>query len=371
MRNILLTILSASLLWACGNKAADTSTLEGKKAHLAALKDQAAKLKDEIATLETAIEKEDPEAKKERVTAVTTVTLQPETFTHSIDLQGTVKSDDEQMITPKGMGSITKVMIKVGDYVKAGQAVGYLDDAIISQSISQVETQLNFARQNYEKLDRLWKQGIGTEVQLLGAKTQVEALEKQIATINEQKAMSVIRAPKSGTIDEVYGKVGMAAAPGGPFAKLVGKSGLKVEADIAEGFAGKIRKGNSVILDFPDINKQTKASIGYVSQTISPLNRTYRVDIPIAGTEYLPNMISVIKVIDYQKANAIVVPINLIQKSENGDYVMIAENGVAKKVMVKIGQTYADKAEVLSGLKAGANIITTGYQDLNDGDKVK
>lgn len=370
MRNILFIMLSVSLLFACG-KGADTSTLEGKKAKLTQLKSDAAKIKDEIAKLETEIEKEEPSSKKERVIAITSVPIVPETFTHSIDIQGTVKSEDEQMITPSGMGTVKRVLIKAGDYVKTGQAIGYLDDAIMAQSISQVETQLNFARQNFEKLDRLWKQGIGTEVQLLGAKTQVEALEKQIATMNEQKAMSVVRAPKSGTIDEVYAKVGMPGAPGAPFAKLVNKSGMKVEADIAEGYAGKIRKGNSVLLNFPDINKEIKASIGYVSQTINALNRTYRVDIPIAGNDYIPNMVSVIKVIDYQKANAVVVPINSIQKSEKGDYVMLAENGVAKKAMIKVGQTYNDKAEVLSGLKAGDNLITVGFQDLNEGDAVK
>jgi RND family efflux transporter MFP subunit len=370
MRNILFLLLNLSLLAACGQKASDTSTLEGKKARLETLKNDVSKMKDEIATLEAAIEKEDPNSKKERVTAIVTTSIVPETFTHSIDIQGSVKSDDEQMITPKGMGTITRVLVKVGDYVKAGQAVGYLDDAVMKQSMSQVETQLNFARQNYEKLDRLWKQGIGTEVQLLGAKTQVEALEKQIATMNEQNSGSVIRAPKSGTIDEVYAKVGMPGAPGSPFAKLVNKSGLKVVADIAEGYSGKIRKGNSVLLNFPDIKKDLKATIGYVSQTINPLNRTYRVDIPISGNDMIPNMISVIKVIDYQKANAITVPINTIQKGESGNYVYVADNGKAKKVAITVGQTYGDKAEVLSGLKAGAQLITVGFQELNEGDLI-
>jgi RND family efflux transporter MFP subunit len=371
MRNILLTFFVASLFLSCGKKGADSNSIESKKAQLAELKTQASKLKDEITTLEATIEKEDPNASKERITAVSTVALLPETFTHSIDIQGSVKSDDEQMITPSGMGTIKRVLIKAGDYVKAGQAVGYLDDAIMSQSMSQVETQLNFARQNFEKLDRLWKQGIGTEMQLLGAKTQVEALEKQIATMNEQKSMSVVRAPKSGTIDEVYAKVGMPGAPGAPFAKLVNRSGLKVVADIAESYSGKIRKGNAVLLSFPDIKKDIKANIGYVSQTINALNRTYRVDIPVSGSEYIPNMISIIKVIDYQKANTITVPINTIQKSESGNYVLLAENGVAKKAMVTVGQTYGDKAEILSGLKAGASLITVGFQELNDGDKVK
>ena len=239
------------------------------------------------------------------------------------------------------------------------------------QSIAQVQTQLNFARQNYEKLDRLWKQGIGTEVQVLGAKTQVEALEKQIATMNEQNSSNVVRAPREGVIDEVYSKVGMPASPGVPMAKLVTRTGLKVVADIAEGYSGKVRQGNEVLLNFPDLKKESRAKIAYVSQTINALNRTYRVDIPVSGQDLIPNMIATIKVIDYKKEQSVVIPVNLIQKSEEGDYVLIADNGAARKVGVKVGQTYGDKAEIISGLKAGDNLITVGYQTLNDGDKIK
>ena len=374
MRNIILTVATITLLMSCGKKTADTSTLEGKKAYLSELKTQATKLNDQVAKLEQEVAAADPTAKKERVTAVAATAVLPETFTHSIDLQGTVKSDDEQMITPRGMGTVTKVLVKAGSRVSAGQAIGYLDAEVMKQSISQIQTQLDFARQNFEKLDRLWKQGIGTEVQMLGAKTQVEALEKQIGTMSEQNSWAVVRAPKSGVIDEVYAKVGMPGAPGAPFAKLVNKSDLKVVADIAEGYVGKIKTGNSVLLNFPDIKKDVKARIGYVSQTINPLNRTYRVDIPVSGSDMVSNMLSVIKVIDYQKERAITAPINLIQKGDQGDYVLIADtqNGVvkAKKVAVKSGQTYGDKCEILSGLKAGDQLITTGFQDLNDGDLI-
>jgi membrane fusion protein, multidrug efflux system len=374
MRNIILSAATILLLVSCGKKSADTSTIEGKKAHLSELKTQANTLKDEIAKLEKEVESADPTAKKERVTAVSATAVLPETFTHSIDLQGMIKSDDEQVITPKGMGTITKVLVKAGSRVAAGQAIGYLDNAVMKQSISQVQTQLDFARQNFDKLDRLWKQGIGTEVQLLGAKTQVEALEKQIGTMNEQSSWAVVRAPQGGVIDEVYAKVGMPGAPGAPFAKLVNKSGLKVVADIAEGYAGKIKAGNSVMLNFPDIKKDVKARIGYVSQTINPMNRTYRVDIPVSGSDMISNMMSVIKVIDYQKEKAITAPINLIQKGDGGDYVLVVDTqsgtAKAKKVNVKTGQTYGDKCEILSGLKAGDQLITTGFQDLNDGDLV-
>ena len=363
----IFTLLVAS----CAKKAADTSTLDGKRARLKELGDEAVKIKTEMATLELEIQKMDPASKAEKVTAVVTETIDEQRFIHSIDLQGTVKSEDEMMLSPKMPGNVTRVLIRVGDQVRAGQVIAYMDDAIMKQSMSQVQTQLDFARQNFDKLDRLWKQGIGTEVQLLGAKTQVEAIERQMATMVEQNSGNTVRAPRAGTIDELYAQAGMPASPGMPMAKLVTKSGLKVVADIAEGYSGKVRKGNAVILNFPDLNKEMKANIGYVSQTINALNRTYRVDIPVSGADLVPNMISTIRVIDYTKEKAIVIPINSIQKSEQGDYVLIAENGAAKKVMIKVGQTYNDKAEILTGLKAGDKLITVGFQDLNEGDKVK
>jgi len=363
--------LAILLMVACGNKTADTSSLEGKKERLSALNAEMTKMKAEMETLETQIAAMDPASAAEKITAVVTEAVIPQTFTHSIDLQGTVKSDDEMMLSPKMPGNVSKVLIRVGDKVRAGQVIAYMDDAVMRQSIAQVQTQLDFARQNYEKLDRLWKQGIGTEVQVLGAKTQVEALEKQIATMNEQNSSNVVRAPREGVIDEVYSKAGMPASPGVPMAKLVTRTGLKVVADIAEGYSGKVRQGNEVLLSFPDINKESKAKIAYVSQTINALNRTYRVDIPVSGQDLVPNMIATIKVIDYKKDKSVVIPINLIQKSEKGDYVLIADNGVARKAIVSVGQTYGDQAEIVSGLKAGDNVITVGFQSLNDGDKIK
>lgn len=363
--------LSLLLMTACGKQTTDTSTLEGKKARLSTLNTELTKIKSEMETLEAEIAAMDPTAASEKITAVVTEAIVPQTFTHSIDLQGTVKSDDEMMLSPKMPGNVSKVLIRVGDRVRAGQVIAYMDDAVMRQSIAQVQTQLDFARQNYEKLDRLWKQGIGTEVQVLGAKTQVEALEKQIATMNEQNSSNVVRAPREGVIDEVYSKVGMPASPGVPMAKLVTRTGLKVVADIAEGYSGKVRQGNEVLLNFPDLKKESRAKIAYVSQTINALNRTYRVDIPVSGQDLIPNMIATIKVIDYKKEQSVVIPVNLIQKSEEGDYVLIADNGAARKVGVKVGQTYGDKAEIISGLKAGDNLITVGYQTLNDGDKIK
>jgi multidrug efflux pump subunit AcrA (membrane-fusion protein) len=82
-------------------------------------------------------------------------------------------------------------------------------------------------------------------------------------------------------------------------------------------------------------------------------------------------MTAIIKIANYSKTNAIVVPVKAVQKSEEGDYVFVNENGTAKRKAIKIGTTYGGQSEVLSGLQPGEQLITEGATDIEDGDKVK
>jgi multidrug efflux pump subunit AcrA (membrane-fusion protein) len=157
---------------------------------------------------------------------------------------------------------------------------------------------------------------------------------------------------------------------------VVNFSNLKVKADVAETFANKIKEGNVAQVEFPDINKSITSKISYSGKGISALNRTFGVEVALPNDNtYLPNMIAVLKIIDYSKDNAIVIPVNCIQNSQEGTnvYVAVTENGktIAKKRLVKVGSTYNDKAEILSGLAIDEKLITVGYGDLNDGELIK
>ena len=81
-------------------------------------------------------------------------------------------------------------------------------------------------------------------------------------------------------------------------------------------------------------------------------------------------MLAYIKILDYSKSDAIVVPINIIQHGDNGDYLFVAEGKKAKKKIVTEGQTYKSLAEIKSGLNPGEKIITVGYMELVDGQHI-
>lgn len=372
MKNILSILFLTLVFAACGKK--DGSNANGDKvAQLAELKKQQAALSTQISALEKEIGGPDA-AKKEKINAVAVETLTPSVFNNYIELQGSVVADEQVFLTSRVPGSVSKVYIKVGDRIREGQVVAEIDDDMVLQQMEEVKKRWELANDVYLKQEALWKQNIGSEVQFLSAKNNKEALDKAIATIQRSRELYQVKSPISGVVDECMVKVGQAAAPGSPMATVVNFSKLKVKVDAPETYAGKIRQGNTVSVLFPDLQKEVTSKIAYIGAAVSPQNRTFKVEIPIRSNEagLLPNMATTVRVINYSNGNAIAIPINLIQKDlTNTDFVLLESAGKAKRVPVKVGQMYGEKAEILSGLKAGDKIITVGFQDLNEGDAVK
>jgi membrane fusion protein, multidrug efflux system len=367
MKKILSLLIITAFFAACGGKK------EGdKKAELATLKQEQAALSAKITALEKELGATDT-TRKEKIKYISVAPLATTAFNSFIELQGGVVADDEVFINARVPGSISRVYIKVGDRVSAGQVVAEIDNDLFSSQMDEIKKRWELANDVFQKQESLWKQNIGSEVQYLGAKNNKEALEKTMATLQKSTDMYQIKSSISGVVDEVMMKVGSGAAPGLPLAKVVNFSKLKVRVDAPETYAGRLRVGNSVQVQFPDIQKEVTSKISYIGAGVNPANRTVKVEIPIRSNEggLLPNMSSVVKVVNYSNPKALVIPINLVQKDlGNQDFVMIEAGGYAKRVNIKMGQQYGENCEILTGLKAGDKLVMVGYQDLNDGDKV-
>lgn len=369
IKNFSFSLLAATLfLAACGG---DTS--KDPAAQLAALKDQKTQLESKIAELEKQVAPNGP-AKKIKTVGVSQINTAP--FRHYIDLQGKVDADESVSATSKMPGALKRVYVKNGDNVRQGQLLAEVDDAVMFKSLAELEGQLKVAEDIFNRQKTLWDQKIGTEVQYIQAQNGKESLERSIETIKEQMAMTKIYAPTSGTVDMVLLKQGQAIAPGMPLCNILNLSQLKIKGDVTEVYAAKVRKGDRVQVIFPDLDKEISTTVTYVSKTINPMTRTFTVECALpGGADYRANQIAVLKIIDYQSPNAISVPVNLIQSAEDGDYVMVADKtgekaGTAKKVVVKQGSNYNGQVEILNGLKKGDWVISTGFQDVNNGEAV-
>lgn len=367
-------IILTSLLMACGGE--EKTDLQGKREELAELKSQQAELNTKIKSLESEVTKLDPKkAETARVKDVTVSPVAASTFRHFVELQGTIDAKNNVQVSPKSGGVVTAVYVKEGDRVRAGQAIAKVDDQIMRESVAEVRTQLSLANTIFEKQAALWKQQIGTEIQYLQAKNNKEALERKISTLNVQLAQSTVTAPISGVVDQVSVKVGQSAAPGVGLVRIVNLSQLKVIAKVSDTYSGSVRKGDPVVIRFPDLNREMKSQISFVSTSVDPLSRTFTIEAPLPSDNSLkPNMLAQVKVNDQNMANAIVIDQNLIQNTEQGQLVYVAVNEGGKKVakakQIKTGQSYDGRIAVTQGLQSGDQLVTNGYQDLVDGQPI-
>ncbi|MFM7380826.1 MAG: efflux RND transporter periplasmic adaptor subunit, partial [Bacteroidota bacterium] len=307
---------------------------------------------------------------------VQVLTLNLDSFQTWVEVQGTVDARQSIEVTAESMGVVRNIKVREGQKVSKGQVLAELDQTVLLQSIEEIKGQLDFAQQLYTKQANLWKQNIGSEVQYLGAKNQKESLERRLATVQSQLDMTRIKAPVSGTVDQVYLKLGQSAAMGMPAVRVVNFDDLRVITDLSESYVSRVREGSTVDREFKDLNINAQGRIAYVARSINTLNRTFRAEVPLNNRNglYRPNMIVGMKINDYKTNKAIKIPVNLLQNSEEGPFVMIVQGEGASlkatRVSVTVGRSNGIETEILQGLQAGDRIITTGYNDLNDGQAI-
>ena len=385
-----LMILFITIATSCGNTDKKEGSLNDKKADLEKLKTDKSKLDDKITALEKEIAKLDTSAATKqdaKLVAITPVAL--EDFKHYLDLQGIVDSRSISYITPRGQGLITAIYVKQGDPVHKGQLVAKLDNTVamenvnaIRQQTGNLEAQLALAKSVYERQKNLWDQHIGTEVQLLQDKTNVESLENQLKTVqanvNAAQAtanLSNVYSDVDGVVDEITAHVGESFTPGSGYIKIVNKSDLKITVTIPENYANKISKGTAVEVQVPDVNKSFNTTISFISQSIGTATRGFAAEAKVpAGMFLRPNEIALVKILDYSAPNTLVINVNTLQNDEEGRFVLVAakegDKLIARKRKVVIGQTYGDQVEIKQGLQAGDQLITEGYQAIYDGQLI-
>lgn len=399
MRKILTITLAASivlLVASCGSSSKDEKADVGDlKVKLEKLKKEKNGLDAEIRQVEEQLAKADPSAAEaQKLVGIDTVGTT--NFSHFIELQGKIDADGVAYVAPNGQGGVVKaVYVQVGSRVRKGQTILKLDDVLARQAVVGAQQQagvlkarLSQAQTIYERRQNLWKQNIGTEIEVINAKAEVDALqsqlraaESQVASAQEQLSNTNVTAQISGVIDQVNVKVGeffspQSAADPRAGISIVNNSNMKIVTDVPENYSARVRKGDVVEVVVPESGKPPyKSTISAVGSAVNPTTRSFIVEAKLPSDPFLkPNQLATMKILDYQAKSAITVPINVVQSDEKGKYVYIAEKTgnkmIARKKPVEVGEAYNDRMEIKNGLNGGELIISEGYQTVYDGQAV-
>uniref|UniRef100_UPI004049E6D6 efflux RND transporter periplasmic adaptor subunit n=1 Tax=Flavobacterium sp. TaxID=239 RepID=UPI004049E6D6 len=383
MKNILALLVTSLFILSCGDDKKNTTasvlengTLEQLRAKRTELVKQADALNKELILIDDAIGKKDANHK---MALITVIEAKDTVFNHYLELQANVQTKENIILNTEYGGVLQEVYVTEGQNVTKGQILGKIDDGGLSSQLAQMETQAALAKTTFERQQNLWNQKIGSEIQFLQAKTNYNAQLKAVAQMKSQLAKTIIKAPYAGTIDDIITEKGSVVGPGTPIMRIVSLNNMYLDAEVPEKNISSVKKGSEVIVNFPVLGESLNTKITQVSNYINPENRSFNIQIsvPNKNGKIKPNLTSKIQIKDYSNPKAITVPISIISENAEGEqYLYIAKdidkegNAIAKKVIVKTGQSQNGLVEIIEGIKDGDQIINEGARSVKDEQKV-
>ncbi len=384
MKNIASTILVTLLLVACGSDKVQSvedlvasGDLEQIRAKKAELDTQQQELTSQLNQLEGKIKELDPQ---EKIPLITTFAAKESVFDHYLELQGNVNTKQNLVVYPEYSGQLVRVYVKEGQRVKRGQILAKIDDGGLSQQVAQLQIQADLAKTTFDRQKRLWEQKIGSEIQYLQAKSNYEAQQQSVNQLKNQLGKTLVRAPFSGSIDDVITEQGSVVAPGqSQLFRIVSLRDMYIETDVPERYIRDIVPGKSVQVEFPILGKTIEAKIRQAGNFINPANRTFKVEVAVPNKDnsIKPNLTAKLKINDYTNSKAILIPQSIISENANGEQYVYTltdktvNKAIAQRVIIKTGKTDGDFIEILSGLQDGSEIINEGARSVKDGQEVK
>lgn len=385
MKNIFLMLIATIVITSCGEGKKNTvknalasNNLETIRKKRQELVDEQQVLHDKIMVLDEKISVLDT---TKNVPLITTFRAKTEAFNHVLELQGNVTTKNLMVITPEYNGILTNVYVKEGQKVSKGQTLAKIDDGGLSQQLAQQQIQADLAQTTFERQKRLWDQKIGSEIQFLQAKSTYDGQSKAVAQLQSQISKTLVKAPFSGTIDDVISEQGSVVAAGqSQLMRIVNLDDMYIETEVPERYVNTITKGKNVEVDFPVLGKTMMAKVRQTSSVINPANRTFKAEIAIPNKEksLKPNLTARLKINDYTNEDALLIPQSIISENAEGEqyvYVVTDKNdknqGTALRVIIKTGKTQGDQIEVLEGIENNAEIIQEGARSVKDGQTVE
>jgi len=243
----LIFLLIFVLVTACNNKEETQipSDLEGKKAYYKEKQAEFKALENELKGINSELQELDPTIKKV-LKLVTVDTVISQTFERYTTLQGNITADEMVNASSEIGGRLIDVYVREGQNINRGQLIAKLDLESINLQIAEIDNGLALARTTYERQKRLWDQDIGSEMQYLQAKSNMEGLEKKLASVKHQLGKQDVYSPSSGVVERQVRQAGEMTSPGAPIIQILNTYKVKAVVDAPESYLSIIKRGDQL-----------------------------------------------------------------------------------------------------------------------------
>jgi RND family efflux transporter MFP subunit len=317
----------------------------------------------------------------EKLTLVSSFEIKEKIFNSYIEAQANLKTRKNVLILPEFQGTLEQIFVSEGQKVKKGQLLAEINDSGLKEQVDQLIIQANFAKENFERTERLWNNNIGSEIQYLKSKTDFESSQKMVEQMKDRLSKTKIYAPFEGEIDEIISNQGSNLIPGiSQILRLVNLDKIYAEASVSEKYIAYIDKGTNAIVQVPLLGKEIVSEIIQTGNFINPSNRTFRVEVPVENIDnkIKQNLDAKIKINIYSKKDAVVIPLRIVREDASGrNFVYVMSEDVKEgvyftaKTFISLGNKNNTDIEVTEGLKIGDMLVLEGASIVEDSQRVK
>lgn len=317
----------------------------------------------------------------EKLTLVSSYEIKEKVFNSYIEAQANLKTRKNILILPEFQGTLEQIFVNEGQYVKKGRLLAEINDSGLKEQLEQLTIQANFAKENFERTERLWNNNIGSEIQFLKSKTDFESSQKMVEQMKDRLAKTKVYAPFDGEVDEIISNQGSNLIPGvSQILRLVNLDKIYAEASVSEKYISFIEEGTEAIVQIPLLGKEIKSQIIQTGNFINPSNRTFRVEVPVENIDkkIKQNLDAKIKINIYSKKDAVIIPLKIVREDASGkNFVYVMNQDVKEgvyitdKTFISLGNKNNTDIEVTEGLKIGDMLVLEGASIVEDSQRVK
>lgn len=300
--------------------------------------------------------------------------------TKAIGYSGSVTANKTINLSFQVSGTITKIPVEVGQYVRKGQLIAQIDETIYSNQYQGQLAQATLAKENYERINQVFQKGSIAEIKMLEARSQYEQAQAAVRAARESLSYTSIYAPESGYIGAKLMEAGNTTGPGAPVAQLLDISTVKVNVPVPDIEIDQIKKGDAVKITVPSLGTESYSGtideIGISSAQGSP---AYSAKVALKNSEnrLRPGMVANIafkkshsgKESDTPGKVLTAVPLQSLQVDEHGKQFVFVTSEDGKRAIrktVETGPLYDNGIGIKSGLKPQEKLIVSGYHKLLD-----
>ena len=314
-------------------------------------------------------EKKTEQEQTEKIPAVTVETVSSRDVIQQTSFTGTVEAYVLNNIAPQNMRRISRILVDVGDHVKAGQLLVELDRS----SLVQAKAQLENAKIEYERTNELYEFGGASKSEWDARRLQYDVAK---STYDNMLENTTLVSPVSGIVSaRNYDNGDMAGAS--PILVVEQIRPVKIMINVSESLFSKVKKGMKIYVTFDAYgDEQFTGSVTRIYPTVDNSTRTFQVEVSLPNSDerIRPGMFARVTM-PYDVANHVVVPDRAILKlMGSGDryvYIYNPADGTVRYSKVELGRRMDAEYEILSGVESGDQVVVTGQNALTSGAKVE